>query len=107
MDAETWFGDGFAFYRGDGKSDRLLPAPGEDYREWIKGFCCAMADEDLDHEDPTIQTALLHMGIDGDLLEELLQAAEAVVNDDKWCRWPSVPIRGYGLPEEAANDEMD
>ena len=53
-----------------------------------------MADENMDQQHPTIQAALLHCGIDADLLEEVLQAAEAVA--DEWCRWPSVPVRGWG-----------
>jgi hypothetical protein len=121
MDPETQFGNGFAFYKGAGKSDRLLPFHGEDHREWIKGFCMAMADYDLEQEDPTIQAALLNLGIDGDLLEDLLQAAESIADSDEWCRWPSVPVRGWGetkaaikrlradLPRifVAANDEVD
>jgi len=85
-------------------------------RDWLKGFCAAMADYDLDCRHPSIQAALLHYGIDGDLLEECLQAAETIFEEDAFNRWPSVPLRGFGggnlrlgpfvvaLPE-AANDE--
>jgi hypothetical protein len=52
MDTEK-FAAGFAFYRSGGRSDRLLPAEGEtDLAGWIKGFCCAMADDDTEGEDP-------------------------------------------------------
>lgn len=109
---------GWAFYVGGGKSDALLPLF-EDCGEWIKGYCAAMADYDLEpyREHPSIQAALLRHGIDGELLEVCLKAADAVVAGDEWNRWPSVPTRGFGdnhpndapfvrvLPE-AANDEV-
>ena len=74
-----------------------------------------MADYDLAGEYPTIQTALLDHGIDADLLAECLNAAERIIAEPEFNRWPSVPVRGYGenglrdgpvvfvLPE-AAND---
>ncbi|WP_020565908.1 hypothetical protein [Methylosarcina fibrata] len=84
--------------------------------DWLKGFCAAMADYGLDGEHPSIQAALLHYGIDGDLLEECLKAAEIIIDVNEFNRWPSVPVRGFGagnlrswpfvmvLPD-AANDE--
>jgi hypothetical protein len=96
MDTEK-FAAGFAFYRSGRRSERLLPAEGEtDLAGWIKGFCCAMADDDTEGENPTVQMALLARGIDGDLLADLVDAAEAVASGDEWCRWPSVPVRGWG-----------
>lgn len=85
-------------------------------QDWLKGFCAAMADYDLDDPHPSIQAGLLHCGIDGDLLEECLQAADAILEENSFNRWPSVPVRGFGggdlrigpfvavLPD-AANDE--
>jgi len=84
--------------------------------DWMKGFCAAMADYDLDCRHPSIQAALLHYGIDGDLLEACLQAAEAILEEDVFNRWPAVPVRGFGdgnlrlwpfvfVPTDAANDE--
>jgi len=64
--------------------------------DWMKGFCAAMADYDLDCRHPSIQAALLHYGIDGDLLEACLQAAEAILEEDVFNRWPEVPVRGFG-----------
>lgn len=92
------YADGYAFYKGGGRNDSLIPAPGENHREWIKGFCCAMADYDPWQEDPSIQAALLHRGVCSDLLEELLRAAEAVIEAGEWCRWPAVPARGWRRP---------
>lgn len=107
---------GWTFYK-TGRTGRL---PHDldpiDLIDWMKGFCAAMADYDLDGRHPSIQAALLHYGIDGDLLEDCLQAAEALLEEEAFNRWPSVPVRGFGagnlrlgpfvavLPD-AANDE--
>ena len=96
MDDTQRFADGFAFYKGGGHNANLIPPEGEDHSEWIKGFCCAMADYDPERIDPSIQAALLHRGICSDLLEDMLQAAEAVMAGEEWCRWPAVPVRGWG-----------
>lgn len=57
-----------------------------------------MADYDLEpyREHPSIQVALLHHGIVGYLLEACLLAAETICASGEWCRWPSVPVRGFG-----------
>jgi hypothetical protein len=90
--------------------------PPAELRDWLKGFCAAMADYDLECWHPSIQAALLHYGIDADQLEDCLQTAEAILEDATFNRWPSVPLRGFGagnlrmgpfvavLPD-AANDE--
>jgi hypothetical protein len=101
------FADGYAFYKSGGLNAQLLPAAAEDHREWVKGFCCAMADYDPWQEDPTIQAALLHRGICSDLLAELLQAAEAVIEADQWVRWPPVPVRGWRRPPADAADPVE
>jgi hypothetical protein len=95
--------DGWAFYKGNGKTARFLPPP-SGCCEWIKGYCAALADYDLESWQihPSIQAALVHHGIDGDLLEACLLSAEAVIASEEWCRWPSVPVREWS----AANDEM-
>lgn len=102
IESNLWV-NGWAFYKGDGKLDRFLPPPG-DCCEWIKGYCAALADYDLEpwQVHPCIQAALLHHGIVGDLLETCLLSAEAVLTSEEWCRWPSVPVREWS----AANDEM-
>jgi hypothetical protein len=113
---DTSWSYGWAFY----KTGRIGKPPADiglaELRDWLKGFCAAMADYDLDGGHPSIQTALLHCRIDGDLLEECLQTAEAILSEAAFNRWPSVPVRGFGggdlrigpfvavLPE-AANDE--
>lgn len=61
-------------------------------RDWLKGFCAAMADYDLDDRHPSIQAALLDYGIDCDLLEE----CQAILEEDSFNRWPAVPVRGFG-----------
>jgi hypothetical protein len=95
--------DGWAFYNGNGKTARFLPPP-SGCCEWIKGYCAALADYDLESWQihPSIQAALVQHGIDGDLLEACLLSAEAVIAGEEWCRWPSVPVREWS----AANDEM-
>jgi hypothetical protein len=115
MSDKSW-SYGWTFY----KTGRIGKPPADidptELRDWVKGFCAAMADYGLDGGHPSIQAALLHCGIDGDLLEECLQTAEAILNETAFNRWPSVPVRGYGtgnlrtgpivvvLPD-AANDE--
>jgi hypothetical protein len=103
------FGDGWCFFkRGGVRGGAPVPALGDplDLVEWMKGFGAAMADYDPDGRYPSIRAALLDCGIDGDLLEELLEAAEVIRDGEEWCRWPTDrPIRGWGLPG-AANDEM-
>jgi hypothetical protein len=108
---------GWAFYKYGGKAIPAFNDP-SDLISWIKGFAAAMADYDLYGVYPSIQMALLDHGIDGDLLEECLQAAELIVKEPAFNRWPSVPLRGFSdgsalkagpfifvLPK-AANDEM-
>lgn len=56
----------------------------------MKDFCAAIADYDLEGRHPSIQAALLHYGIDGDLLEECLQTAEVILKEDAFNCWPSV-----------------
>lgn len=105
---------GWAFYQtGSGG------VPNEDSPElidWMKGFAAAMTDYDLEGEYPSIQVALMDYGIDADLLAACLDAAEQIVQEPEFNRWPSVPVRGFGggnlqdgavvfvLPD-AANDE--
>ena len=55
-----------------------------------------MADYDLECDHPSIQAALLDCGIDCDLLEACLAAAEQITADPEFNRRPSVPLRGYG-----------
>jgi hypothetical protein len=114
--SDTSWSYGWTFY----KTGRTGKPPADidpaELRDWLKGFCAAMADYGLDGGHPSIQAALLHSGIDGDLLEDCLQAAETILAEDSFNRWPSVPVRGFGtgnlrmgpfvavLPE-AANDE--
>jgi hypothetical protein len=109
--------EGWAFYKSGGVNSEYLP-PINDCGEWIKGYAVALADYDLEpyREHPSIQAALLHHGIDGDLNEACLQAAEANLAKligGEWCRWPTVPVRGFEVPTpqgwtlvEAANVEM-
>jgi hypothetical protein len=113
-DETKQWGNGWAFYKGDGKPDEYLP-PIDNCREWIKGYCAAMADYDLEsyREHPSIMAALLHHGIDADLLEACLLAAETVCAGGEWCRWPTVPVRGFERSSprgwsivEAMNDEV-
>jgi hypothetical protein len=110
MTADELYGEGWAFYkRGGMRGGAPLPAIDDplDLLEWMKGFGAAMADYDLDGRYPAIQAALLDCGIDGDELEELLDAAEVIRDGEEFCRWPSGrPIRGFGLPTQAVNDEM-
>ncbi len=106
----THFGDGWTFYtRGGVPGGAPYPALDDplDLLEWMKGFAAAMADHGLKGWHPSIQAALLDCGVDDDALEELLLAAELLHDGEEWCRWPSgKPIRGWGLPRMAANDEM-
>ncbi|MBE0472054.1 MAG: hypothetical protein IBX55_21425 [Methyloprofundus sp.] len=90
-ETDLW-ANGWAFYKSENNSEDLLPLI-KDSNEWIGGFCAAMADYDLEHNDSNIQNALLNKGIKGGLLEACLSAAEEVFNDNEWCRFPSVPIR--------------
>jgi hypothetical protein len=114
--SDTSWSYGWTFY----KTGRTGKPPADidpaELRDWLKGFCAAMADYDLDDRHPSIQAALLHCGIDGDLLEACLQAADAILEENSFNRWPSVPVRGFGsgnlrmgpfiaVLTEAANDE--
>ncbi len=109
MDAEQ-FGNGWAFYkRGGVHGGAPVPTLDDplDLIEWLNGFAAALADDDLDGEYPSIQAALLDCGIEGELIEELLEAAEVIHDSGEWCRWPSEwPTRGLWLPMETANDEV-
>lgn len=89
---EKSWADGWVFYKSADNSGHYLPTL-DNCAEWIKGFAAALADYDLMHESPSIQTALLNQGISGDLLNACLNSADAVVAGDDWCRWPSVPVR--------------
>lgn len=104
------FGYGWAFYKTGGvRGGAPLPTLDDplDLVEWMQGFAAAMADYDLDGRYPSIQAALLDRGVEGDDLEELLQAAEVIRDGEEFCRWPpGRPVRGFALPMEAANDEM-
>jgi hypothetical protein len=114
--SDTSWSYGWTFF----KTGRTGKPPADigtaELRDWLKGFCAAMADYDLECRHPSIQAALLHYGIDGDLLETCLQTAESIFEDATFNRWPGVPVRGFGtgnlrmgpfvvvLPD-AANDE--
>jgi hypothetical protein len=107
---------GWTFYKTGRTGKPPAGIDPADLRDWIKGFGAAMADNDLECRHPSIQAALLHCGIDGDLLEECLRTAETILDEHAFNRWPSVPLRGFGfgnlrlgpfaivLPD-AANDE--
>jgi hypothetical protein len=100
MNEDELFGQGWAFFTGGGlRNGDSVPALDDplDLVEWMKGFGAAMADYDLDRRYPSIQAALLDCGVDGDELEELLEAAEVIRDGEEFCRWPSDrPIRGFG-----------
>jgi len=100
MTESELYGEGWAFYkRGGVRGGEPLPALDDplDLLEWMKGFGAAMADYDLDGRYSSIQAALLHCGVDGDLLEDLLQAAEVIRDGEEWHRWPADrPIRRFG-----------
>ncbi|WP_305909430.1 hypothetical protein Q9L42_005525 [Methylomarinum sp. Ch1-1] len=113
-DRSNEWAQGWAFYQ-TGRGN----VPDEDspeLSEWMKGFCAAMADYDLEGEYPSIQAALMDYGIDADLLAACLDAAERITQEPEFNRWPSVPVRGFGdgnlhdgpvvyvLPD-AANDD--
>jgi hypothetical protein len=114
--SDTSWSYGWTFYKTGRTGKPPADIDSAELRDWLKGFCAAMADDDLDGRHPSIQAALLHCGIDGDLLEECLQTADAILNEAAFNRWPSVPVRGFGdgnlrmgpfvvvLPD-AANDE--
>lgn len=95
------FGKGWAFFVGGGGGTRKgdpLPAYDDPLAtiEWMKGFAAALADCDLFGHYPSIEAALVDFGITGELLEELLSACEVIRDGEEWCRWPSVPVRGWG-----------
>ncbi len=114
--SDTSWSYGWSFYKSHGAGGLPADIDPAELVDWMKGFCAAMADYDLDGGHPSIQAALLHYGIDGDLLEDCLQAAETILEEAAFNRWPSVPVRGFGtgnlragpfvvvLPD-AANDE--
>lgn len=99
MSEDELFGRGWAFFTGGGsRNGSSLPALDDplDLLEWMKGFGAAMADYDLDGRYPSVQAALLDCGVDGDLLEDLLQATEVIRDGEEWHRWPADrPIRGF------------
>jgi hypothetical protein len=115
IDIPNHWANGWVFFKSGGRA----PIPGKDNRElieWVKGFCAAMADYDLEGEYPTIEVALLDYDIDGELLAACLDAAERVLDEPEFNRWPSVPVRGLGDPNhsggtvvirlpDAANDD--
>jgi hypothetical protein len=114
--SDTSWSYGWTFYKTGRSGKPPADIDQAELRDWVKGFCAAMADYGLDGGHPSIQAALLDYGIDGDLLDECLQAAEAILNEAAFTRWPAVAVRGFGdgnlrmgpfvvvLPE-AANDE--
>ncbi len=89
----TGFSNGFAFYKSHGIYTNMSPMYCFDYIGWMKGFCCALADYDLDHEYPTIEQALTAVDIENYYVQELLNVAEHIVSGEEWCRWSSIPIR--------------
>lgn len=96
---ETSFANGFAFYKSRGNYTEALAQRCLDNSEWIKGFCCALADYDLEGEYKSIEQALLACGVEDVLLSELIQTAEHVLNNTtEFMRWPNVPIRTYKAP---------
>jgi hypothetical protein len=100
METDELFAEGWSFFKRGGVRDGAsVPALNDplDLVEWMKGFGAAMADYDLESRYPSIQEALLDHGIDGDLLEELLEAAEVIRDGEEWHRWPADrPIRRFG-----------
>jgi hypothetical protein len=91
------YGRGWAFCKGGGvRNGGSLPALGGDLREWVYGYAAALADVDpMGDEHASIESALRADGIEGDLLERVLQEAEAIEQKEgeEWFRWPGVPVR--------------
>lgn len=102
------FIDGFMFFKSYGNNLQAMPTLGmtEDHQEWIKGYCCALSDYDLDREYRSIEQALINQGIDNDLLlSELLESAEYVLkNSTEFLRWPNIPIRQFPTPKGILDD---
>jgi hypothetical protein len=87
--------EGWDFYKAGGVG-RVPNKDDPGLIDWVKGFCAAMADYDLDGGYPSIQAALLDHGIDADLLEACLETAERITKEPEFNRWPSAPLRGFG-----------
>jgi len=92
LEEEILWANGMVFFKSDDDKEKFLP-PLDNCCEWMKGFCAAMADYDLNHENSSIQEALVNKGIKGELLEVCLISAETIFSGDEWERIPDVPIR--------------
>ncbi|MGR8951132.1 MAG: hypothetical protein ACU83V_01760 [Gammaproteobacteria bacterium] len=69
----------WAFYKTGRTGKPPADVDPDELKDWMKGFGAAMADDDLSGRHPSVQAALLHYGIDGDLLETCLQTAEIIL----------------------------
>jgi hypothetical protein len=94
--SDTSWSYGWSFYKTGSSGKLTADIDPAELTDWMKGFCAAMADYNLEGRHPSIQAALLHYGIDGDLLEDCLRTAETILDEDAFNRWPSVPVRGFG-----------
>lgn len=95
MDEVDDFARGWAFYVGGGAAKgQLLPSQTTEWRDWIQGFCSALADYGLgdDPKPRSIAQALSANGIHSEALEACLSAAQGVRQGGVWCRWPDMPI---------------
>lgn len=90
LDEGGAFGQGWAFFKCCGDSPE--PSGDCDLREWMRGFCAAMAEYDQG-EHGAVELALRDLGIGADLLAACLDAAGEARAGGEWCRWPPVPIR--------------
>lgn len=91
-DVNSW-ALGWVFFKTDGQDTHADRHPGPDLTEWVKGFAAAMADYDLDHDYSSLQDALQQFGVDEELVMACLDAAERIIGEPEFNRWPNVPVR--------------
>jgi hypothetical protein len=105
MNAEAQFGDGVAFYKSSGRSDKFVPPLGENLREWVHGYAAALADYDPMGDCSSIKAALRNDGIEGETLESLLQVAEAIERGND-CTSEFLPVTWRSGPARHSVEVM-
>lgn len=92
-DDENSWALGWVFFKTGGQDTNPDRHPGPDLTEWVKGFAAAMADYDLDHDYSSLQDALQQLGVEEELVMACLDAAERIIAEPEFNRWPNVPVR--------------
>ena len=88
------FQSGLAYFKSNGADFESSPNRNMNLYAWMKGFCLGLVSCDaLIYKYLSIEQALIHMDIESEYINELLEIAEQLMTQKQQPYWPAIPAR--------------